>query len=130
MSGGGTSRPFEHYILDNPKHPISLRIAYGPRGGAFPFEADFAREVVRIDFPRAQATALDDALTKDCRVEVPGIYFDFDKATLKPQSKQALDEIAAVVRKMHRAAHCIEGHTDNIGGDTYTMTYPRDERPR
>jgi outer membrane protein OmpA-like peptidoglycan-associated protein len=119
MSAGGTSRPFEQYILDNPKHPISLRIAYGPRGGTFPFEADFAREVVRVDFPVTQPTALGDALTKDCRAQVPGIYFDFDKATLKPQSKEALAEIAAVIRKSPSRHISIEGHTDNIGGDAY-----------
>ncbi len=119
MAAGSATRPFEQYILDNPRHPISLRIAYGPRGGTFPFKADFAREVVRVNFPVSQPTALDAALAKDCRVEVPGIYFDFDKATLKPQSKQALEEIATVVRKTPSRHISIEGHTDNIGGDAY-----------
>ena len=43
MSAGSTSRPFEQYILDNPKHPISLRIAYGPRGGAFSVRSGLSR---------------------------------------------------------------------------------------
>ena len=47
MTLGGTTRPFEHIILAQPQYPISLRIAYGPRGGGFPFKADFAREIVR-----------------------------------------------------------------------------------
>jgi outer membrane protein OmpA-like peptidoglycan-associated protein len=119
MTAGTATRPFEHYILDNPRHPISLRIAYGPRDGTFPFKPDFAREVVRVDFPVAQSTALDGALAKDCRVEVPGIYFDFDKATLKPQSKPALEEIATIIRKAPSRHISIEGHTDNIGADAY-----------
>lgn len=119
MSVRGATRPFEHYILDDPRHPISLRIAYGPRGGGFPVKADFAREIVRIDFPVGQAPSLDEALAKNCRVEVPGVYFDFDKATLKPQSKQALQDIAAAIRKQPLRGLRIEGHTDNIGGDAY-----------
>ena len=119
MSVRGATRPFEHFILDDPRHPISLRIAYGPRGGGFPVKAEFAREIVRIDFPAGQASALDEALAKNCRVEVPGVYFDFDKATLKPQSKQALQDIATAVRRQPLRSIRIEGHTDNIGGEAY-----------
>ena len=63
--------------------------------------------------------ALDEALTKDCRVEVPGIYFDFNEATLKPTSMSALQDIAATLRKHPEWRISIEGHTDNIGGVPY-----------
>jgi outer membrane protein OmpA-like peptidoglycan-associated protein len=121
MASGSATRPFEHYILDHPQYPVSLRIAYGPRDGAFPFKADFAREIVRIDFPAQQASALSEALAKNCRVEVPGIYFDFNEATLKSQSAHALQEIAnALAKQPQLQLHIsIEGHTDNIGDDPY-----------
>ena len=119
VSSGSATRPFEHIILDYPQHPLSLRIAYGPRNGSIPFKADFAREIVRVDFPAPQAEQLDVALTKSCRVEVPGIYFEFNEATLKPASKRALEGIAAVLRKQPKWRLSIEGHTDNIGGDRY-----------
>ena len=110
-------RPFETVILDHPKYPISLRIAYGPRDGGFPFKADFVREVVRIDFPVKQ-TAVADALKGECRIELKGIYFDFNQATLQPQSERALKEIADALRAAQRRV-TIEGHTDNIGSDRY-----------
>ena len=94
-------------------------MAYGPRGGGFPFKPDFAREIVRIDFPLPQGSPLDDGLSKNCRAEAPGIYFDFDAATLKPPSKPALDDIAALLRKQGSWQLRIEGHTDNVGGDRY-----------
>ena len=119
MTAGSSTRPVEQYIYNHPRHPISLRIAYGPRGGGFPFKADFARDVVRIDLPVDQAAAMADALNKQCRVEVPGIYFDFDKATIKSQSKPALEQLAAVIRKLGSQHVSVEGHTDNIGGDPY-----------
>ena len=81
-------------------------------------QPDFARDIVRIDFPQEQP-ALVSALKKDCRVEVPGIYFDFDRDTLKPQSERALREMAAALQAMPRQAFRVEGHTDNIGGDRH-----------
>ena len=117
LKAGDTTRPFEQIILEHPEQPLSLRIAYGPRGASFPFQPDFAREIVRIDVPGTPA--LDDALAKDCRVEVPGIYFDFNEATLKPNSMRALQDIAATLRKHPEWRISIEGHTDNIGGVRY-----------
>jgi outer membrane protein OmpA-like peptidoglycan-associated protein len=52
-------------------------------------------------------------------VVVPGIYFDFDAATLKAPSKPALEGIAALLRKQGAWRLRIEGHTDNVGGDRY-----------
>ena len=47
-----------------------------------------------------------------------GIYFDFNQATLQPQSEPALKEIAT--RSGARGGESpIEGHTDNIGSDRY-----------
>jgi len=117
MSVGSAKRPFETVILDHPRYPISLRLAYGPRDGGFPFKPDFAREVVRIDFPVLK-TPISDALDKECRIELTGIYFDFNKATLQPQSAPALKEIANALRTARRQV-TIEGHTDNIGSDRY-----------
>ena len=116
MGLGGATRPFETAILDHPRYPISLRIAYGPRNGGFPFKPDFIREVVRIDFSAPQRIA--DALGRDCRVELKGVYFDFNKATLQPQSEPALQEIANALKTTKRRV-TIEGHTDNIGSDAY-----------
>jgi outer membrane protein OmpA-like peptidoglycan-associated protein len=117
MALGSARRPFETVILDHPRHPLSLRVAYGPRDGGFPFEPDFAREIVRIDVPRSEVPAF--ALEADCRMELQGLYFDFNQATLKPQSDRALREIAATLRATPQGRFTIEGHTDNIGSDRY-----------
>jgi outer membrane protein OmpA-like peptidoglycan-associated protein len=133
MALGSAKRPFETVILNHPRYPVSLRIAYGPRDAGFPFTPDFVREVVRIDLPtlisgqRAGGpgvgagtgnSAIADALSKECRVELSGIYFDFNQATLKPQSDAALREIAQALRNAQRRL-TLEGHTDNIGSDQY-----------
>jgi OmpA-OmpF porin, OOP family len=117
MALGSAKRPFETVILDHPTYPISLRIAYGPRDGGFPFKPDFVREVVRIDFPVKQPP-IGDALKSECRAELKGIYFDFNQATLQSQSQAALKDIADALRAARRR-FSIEGHTDNIGSDRY-----------
>ena len=117
MALGSAKRPFETVILDHPVHPLSLRVAYGPRDGSFPFEPDFAREIVRIDVPGSEVPP--SALEADCRVELQGLYFDFNQATLKPQSDRALREIATALRATPQGRFTIAGHTDNIGGDRY-----------
>ncbi len=116
MSLGSAKRPFETVILGHPRYPISLRVAYGPRDGGFPFKPDFARDVVRIDTPTT--TPIAETLNRECRVELKGIYFDFNQATIKPQSEQALQEIANALRTSQRRFN-LEGHTDNIGSDRY-----------
>ena len=114
MALGNAKRPFETVILDHPRYPISLRIAYGPRDGGFPFKPEFVREVVRIDFPTQPSIALDD----NCRIELRGLYFDFNQATLQPQSGRTLKEMGDALRRAQRRV-VIEGHTDNIGSDRY-----------
>ena len=119
LSVSGRSRPFELVVFNDPLHPIALRIAWGARGGGFPFKPEFAREVVRIDLPAQRKLTLDKALEDECRAEVPGIYFDFDQATLKVQSRAALEDIAGVLRRRPQQRLRVEGHTDNVGGERY-----------
>lgn len=116
MTLDGNKAPFEMIVLDHPQHPLALRIANGARNGGFPFKPRFAREIVRIDYADEK---LQQALVRDCRVELPGIYFDFNRDSLKPESARALAETAGLLRRMDGRPMVIEGHTDNVGGDAY-----------
>ena len=113
----GVRSPFEMIVLDDPQHPLALRIAYGARNEGFPFKPRFAREIARIDYP--EEVSLAEGLEKDCRVEVPGLYFDFNRDTLKPQSARALQAIAEALRSESTRSVIIEGHTDDVGTDVY-----------
>ena len=112
-------RSWEQYIYDHPQHPITLRLAYGAEGAAAGAPPAFSREVVRIDFPAP--LAIETTLGAQCHVEAPGIYFDFNRATLDPRSSRGLTTIADVLRKQPTWRLNIEGHTDNIGGDDYNQ---------
>ncbi len=55
------------------------------------------------------------------RVAVYGIHFDFDKDTLKPESKPQLDEIARLLAESPGLEVLIVGHTDSQGGYDYNL---------
>jgi outer membrane protein OmpA-like peptidoglycan-associated protein len=118
---GDKIRPWEQDIFDDPKHPLTLRFAHGAVGEGIGFKPEFTREVVRIDFPARTDRTMEDTLTKQCRVEVPGIYFDFNSSTLDPQSSHALTMIADLLRRQAHWRLGIEGHTDNSGSDSYNQ---------
>jgi OmpA-OmpF porin, OOP family len=48
-------------------------------------------------------------------VALYGIYFDTDRADVKPESRAALSEIATLLKQDARLALIVVGHTDNIG---------------
>lgn len=50
---------------------------------------------------------------------VENIFYDFDKATLRPESKQALDEMAQMLRDNPNVTIEMGSHTDRKGTDEY-----------
>lgn len=54
-------------------------------------------------------------------IELDGVYFDFDKATLKPEAKSVLDQAAALLNKHERVVVEIAGHTDSMGSEDYNQ---------
>lgn len=52
---------------------------------------------------------------------VDNIFYDFDKASLRPESKQALDELAQVLRDNPNVTIEMASHTDHKGSDEYNI---------
>lgn len=76
------------------------------------FESDMAEEDAEygVDFILA-------AINKPQVVE--NIFYDFDKATLRPESKTALDEMAQMLRENPNVTIEMGAHTDRKGSDEY-----------
>jgi len=55
------------------------------------------------------------------RVALYGIYFDFDKADVKPESGPELKEIAKLLQQDSGLKLYVVGHTDNVGDVNYNM---------
>lgn len=54
-------------------------------------------------------------------VVIDNIFYDFDKATLRPESKEALDEMAQVMRDNPNITIEMASHTDRKGSDEYNL---------
>jgi outer membrane protein OmpA-like peptidoglycan-associated protein len=58
---------------------------------------------------------------KDCRLPLYGVTFDFNKATIKPESEVVLTRAASVLKEKAGFPVEVQGHTDNVGGDDYNL---------
>lgn len=78
------------------------------------FESDIAEEDAEygIDFILA-------AINKPQVVE--NIFYDFDKATLRPESKEALDELVTMLNENPHITIEMGSHTDRKGSDEYNQ---------
>jgi OOP family OmpA-OmpF porin len=54
-------------------------------------------------------------------IELEGVHFDFDKATLKPEAKVILNEAAALLQQHERVIVEVAGHTDSTGPEDYNQ---------
>lgn len=52
---------------------------------------------------------------------VENIFYDFDRATLRPESKEALDELARMLRDNPNITIEMASHTDRIGSEEYNL---------
>ena len=54
-------------------------------------------------------------------VLIENIFYDFNKATLRPESKKALDELVAMLNDNPNVTIELLAHTDRIGSDEYNI---------
>lgn len=106
-------RPISHdyWVLADRDHPLILRNTRGT----------ITLQTVRIETPRnpkSVASAMEQALATECRVELPGVYFAFGTADLDAASNRTLAEAGSILQKHPDWTVLIEGHTDDIGSDT------------
>ncbi len=60
------------------------------------------------------------------RFVLRNVYFDFDKATLRPESKTELDRLVSLLNALPEIKIELSGHTDNKGSASYTKKLSED----
>jgi outer membrane protein OmpA-like peptidoglycan-associated protein len=63
-----------------------------------------------------KAAEIEQTIAKTGRIAIYGVYFDTDKADIKPESEAALTEMATAINAAPGKKFLIVGHTDNQGG--------------
>ena len=64
---------------------------------------------------------LAERLENEGKVDLYGIYFDTDKATLKAESEGTLQQVLAMLKGKMGLRIAIAGHTDSQAGDAYNL---------
>ena len=78
-----------------------------------------------IENKMVDAGAMAKGLRETGHIALYGIYFDTDKAVVKPESRPTLDEIAKLLRAQPQLNVVIVGHTDSQGTHDYNVTLSR-----
>ena len=72
--------------------------------------------------PELSAAPADDAAAElEAALKGVSVYFDFDNDRLKPESMDALQKVAVVLRKHHGVVLKIEGNCDERGTEEYNL---------
>jgi outer membrane protein OmpA-like peptidoglycan-associated protein len=71
--------------------------------------------------PAVDAAEMQAALTRSSKVDLHGIYFEFDSDVVKDESAPTLTQIAALLQKNPALRLRIVGHTDNVGQPDYNL---------
>ncbi len=69
----------------------------------------------------ADAKFMAEGINTTGHVAIYGIYFDFNKAEVKPESESALKEITRFLQQNPKLKLYVVGHTDNAGSLDYNM---------
>ena len=102
------------YFLDQPANPLLLDS----------FVDESRSQMIKIDFPLnvpAADSSMEKALAEKKPVQIYGIYFDFNSASIKPDSEAVLKQISDILHKNPDWKLSVAGHTDNIGGDDFNL---------
>ncbi len=107
------------YVIDDPLNPMVLLLRIkDPKW----YNGKFRIEVTKIDYRVPHPVNLvEKQLAEQKRAVTWGIYFDFNKDTIKPESAPVLKQIVQAMTDNPDWKLTVEGNTDNIGGDAYNL---------
>lgn len=105
----------DYWFLDSPDVPLIAKESLIENNQGL--ESQIAKIIVPVD----QKERIASALSEQGQITLEGIYFDFAKATIRPESYGVLTSVAEVLRDNLAWRVRIEGHTDKIGTDAFNI---------
>ncbi|MEM4368424.1 MAG: OmpA family protein [Candidatus Aenigmatarchaeota archaeon] len=118
------TNPWYYISVRSPKGDVYIAIAVAgtrdePRTVLYILEA----KEMELGLASAELKSAEilNQLKSSGHVSIYGIYFDFDKADIKPESEPTLREIAKFLKENPHIKLYVVGHTDNIGKIEYNM---------
>lgn len=87
-----------------------------------PTDQSYYPQIKQIQVKAGETTTIiAELVKKEAKIVVRNIYFDLNKATIRPESYPVLDELCQLLKETPTAIVEIEGHTDTRGSDEYNL---------
>lgn len=98
----------------------------GVAGGIIGNKMDRQAEKIKTEIPGAKVERVGEGIDVTFDENNPdgskaGVYFETNKYNISSNSKLALDKLQKIFAEYPETNILIEGHTDNVGTDTYNM---------
>ncbi len=120
-------------ILKDGDNEIHFRLERDGGVNIIKFGADnnrFSIQIIQEEAFKQSLVLSPDAIKSELdqkgKVALEGIYFDFNKATLKEESNKAVLSVVALMERYPDLVLAVHGHTDSKGSDSYNMTLSSD----
>lgn len=114
---GGTTiyeGSYDTYLKVEKENMITWIHVHSWNGGAG-YDLNICEKKVMKQEVTADAKSMAQDISATGKVAVYGIYFDFNKADVKPESEPVLKEIAKLLKQNPKLNLYVVGHTDNVG---------------
>ena len=107
LSIGDEGGDADFWVQDDPAVPFTVKVSF----------LGSTSQTTNVDLHTGAAAdlSLEQNLAKQCRVDLPGIYFPTNSAELLSPSNAELDGLAATLQRHPDWILSVDGHTDNIG---------------
>jgi len=117
FASGNRRGTAEFYIYDDRNNPIILQSTVN-----FSWEGRPRTErIVHVTAGGSERISMEQTLKTIRKVDLYGIHFDFDKATIRPEAADTIADIAETLRVNPGWRLLIKGHTDSIGKADYNL---------
>ena len=105
-----------------------LKFVAPPENGSYDFRMNSTDsngvEITSVTFQvggSLDSKAMAGAIARTGKFTLYGVQFDFNQATIKPESEPALKEVGTLLKQDGGLKLRIEGHTDNVGKTAYNL---------
>ncbi len=124
IKGFGSEAPKDHFYISarTPAGDVFVMVYVGEGYLGRPGKAAVGIvEARKMQTGLITANIMKQRLEATGHVALYGIYFDFNKAEIKPESEPTIKEIAKLLRENPKMKLYVVGHTDNVGSLDYNM---------
>ena len=123
----------DHYLAARSADGVTSLALYVAQNDFNRFPETFGRAIVlmnvidsaAMEHNMIDAEGMAKSISETGRVTVDNIYFDFNEATLKPESADALSEMARLLSEYADVNVYVVGHTDNVGSMEFNLDLSR-----